>query len=567
MVRRAKEATMPRRAYSYIRYSSAKQRKGRSAKRQREWAPAVCKAEGWLLDESARMTDDGVSAFRGRNGDTGALAAFLADVEVGIVPRGSVLLVESLDRLSREEVDEAWELWRKLLKAGISIKTREPDRFYDASAKFDMFTMLEVLFIFARAHEESATRSMRIGDIWQERRRAAREDKRPRGKRCPCWLEVRDGRYVKRPGPCNTIRAIYDQVLAGLGRRRLLRWLQERQERYPPFGTSGKWVASFLDRLLTDRAALGEYQPKRRAENGRFFNDGPPIAGYYPAVVSEEDWLRVQAGGTGRRRAAGRPAVGALNLFTGICFHARYGCPVSLAKSKPRGGQVYSYLQVDDDNRGGTGQGRGDLAWRYDHFEAGVLEAVEELQLRDVLPPGPEADAREKRLAELTHRMVALDQRAKLLKHRAEDPAASDQEAEDALDSLATVRQQHKEAAAESARLKLESDAGRGEGLSQLQSLLSLWREAQGTDQEGPLGERIKGALRRVVDSLWVLPQRLARERTVLHVQVYLRSGQRRYLQIRPSSLPPGCTLWQLEESDFRKGDIGDAAGKAPVLA
>ena len=44
--------------------------------------------------------DLGVSAFRSKNSKTGALRAFLKAVEEGDIPRGSFLLVESLDRLT-----------------------------------------------------------------------------------------------------------------------------------------------------------------------------------------------------------------------------------------------------------------------------------------------------------------------------------------------------------------------------------------------------------------------------------------------------------------------------------
>src|SRR5436305_1765840 len=86
--RRNRNSTVPRRstgmkaktktAFSYIRFSDRKQAKGDSLRRQLEWGPALCASKGWALDDGLKLQDLGVSAFRGKNAATGALAAFRA---------------------------------------------------------------------------------------------------------------------------------------------------------------------------------------------------------------------------------------------------------------------------------------------------------------------------------------------------------------------------------------------------------------------------------------------------------------------------------------------------------
>src|SRR5262245_49272109 len=99
-----------RRAYSYIRFSKRVQANGDSLRRQLEGTQAYCDRKGLLLDDGLRLHDLGVSAYRGKNADVGALATFLEAVRIGRVPKGSVLIIESLDRLSRSEIDDAFEL-------------------------------------------------------------------------------------------------------------------------------------------------------------------------------------------------------------------------------------------------------------------------------------------------------------------------------------------------------------------------------------------------------------------------------------------------------------------------
>ena len=92
------------RAYSYLRFSTTEQLKGDSLRRQTQAARAYADTHGLDLDEALTFRDLGVSAFKGKNVAEGALGAFLQAVDAGRVPPGSWLLVENLDRLSRDKV-------------------------------------------------------------------------------------------------------------------------------------------------------------------------------------------------------------------------------------------------------------------------------------------------------------------------------------------------------------------------------------------------------------------------------------------------------------------------------
>jgi hypothetical protein len=60
-------------AYLYARFSSAKQAKGSSIRRQLRWAKDWCKRNEMTLDESKDWSDKGCSAFESRNAKTGGL--------------------------------------------------------------------------------------------------------------------------------------------------------------------------------------------------------------------------------------------------------------------------------------------------------------------------------------------------------------------------------------------------------------------------------------------------------------------------------------------------------------
>src|ERR1700747_3247772 len=95
------------RCYSYLRFSTPEQRKGDSLRRQTVAAEEYAKRHGLALDTELNLRDLGISAFRGNNVAVGALGAFLKAIRDGLVPKGSLLLVESLDRVSRQTARKA----------------------------------------------------------------------------------------------------------------------------------------------------------------------------------------------------------------------------------------------------------------------------------------------------------------------------------------------------------------------------------------------------------------------------------------------------------------------------
>src|ERR1700739_3092496 len=105
------------RAFSYVRFSTPQQKLANSLRRQVERTAAYCAEHGLTLDESLR--DEGLSGYHGVHRKRGALGRFLARVKAGEIERGSVLVVEAFDRMSRQTPREAQEQFLSLINAGI----------------------------------------------------------------------------------------------------------------------------------------------------------------------------------------------------------------------------------------------------------------------------------------------------------------------------------------------------------------------------------------------------------------------------------------------------------------
>lgn len=102
--------------YSYVRFSSVKQREGNSLERQQDTALKIAARYNLELDTTA-FHDLGMSAFKGKNAHEGKLSEFIKQIGVK-VPVGSWLVVENLDRISRDDARALWIYSRAYLARG-----------------------------------------------------------------------------------------------------------------------------------------------------------------------------------------------------------------------------------------------------------------------------------------------------------------------------------------------------------------------------------------------------------------------------------------------------------------
>ncbi|HEY7153509.1 MAG TPA: recombinase family protein [Gemmataceae bacterium] len=400
---------MPRRAYSYLRFSHPKQASGDSVRRQEEWTEQLCRRHSWYLDDTLRFADKGRSAFRG---GLKALGQFRDLVRRGRIAPGSVLVVELLDRLSREEVDDAYDIFREIIRAGVWIATREPERIYSRKTSGNMLELLEPLFIFARAHDESRAKSMRIREVWVHQHRKAREEKKPIQSRPPWWLTKGPHGYELIPEHAEAIRLMRSLCLSGHGYMQIAGELARRGFRPP----GREWCIETIRNTLKSRRTLGEHQPGHKVK-GRLVPDGPPIQGYYPAIFTEEEREAALTAIQRRdRKRPGRPAKDCANLFTGLVHDAISRLPMSKCSARPeRGGKKYNSLMCRN-----AYYGRAVCRVPYEPrrgqpgFEDCVLDTLAMLRPQDVLDEVSRSDEREHRIEALTKRVTALSRSSKV---------------------------------------------------------------------------------------------------------------------------------------------------------
>jgi len=287
-------------AYSYLRFSTPEQVAGDSFRRQTSMAREYADRTGLELDDKLTFRDLGVSAFWGKNAEAGRLADFLAAVEAGVVAQGSFLLVEALDRISRQSARKALRVLEEICDAGVTVVTLTDNRVYTVeSLAGDPTALLMSLLIFIRANEESSTKARRLKSAWSSKRSRAGSD--PMTSRCPGWLRLKRvslkdrGEWEVIPERAAVVQGVFREALEGRGQHAITAGFN--REGVPVFGSGEYWHRPFIARLLNSPAVVGTFVPHSTEHEGgkRIRKPLEPVPGYFPAVVDLETFQRVQA--------------------------------------------------------------------------------------------------------------------------------------------------------------------------------------------------------------------------------------------------------------------------------
>jgi hypothetical protein len=475
-------------AHLYARISHPDQRKGGGLERQTSNdAAGFCQQYGFDLGKRVRV-DDGVSAFKGLNATPEhELGKFLADARRNIIQPGDCLLLENYDRLSRQGPWIAIGLVTELRQLGIHVGRLDRMKLLRCDSE-DMGEFFEASIEFMRGHSESSTKSDRNKKAWIQKRQAAEASGAIITHRLPAWIEDKDGKLCLIEGPARTVKLVFSLAIAGYGHQSIVKRLIA--DNVPPIGHSGRWARSYVNKVLNDRRVLGEIQPRNIDREPI----GEPIPGYFPAVISEQEFFAARAGASQRRLKRGRNGK-IVNVFKGLLNNARDGDSYFVTTAftpRTRGGKGPGDRVLKNM---GSVQGRAKcFTFPFSTFESAVLSCLHEIDPHDILNgnSGPDDtlalrgqfDAVEDELAEVAAFMSANGFSQTLGKRITELEAHKDQLAA----KLALAR--------EKAAHPLSESWG------EAKTLLSRMIAA---DSSEDVRLRLRSTLRRIVESVWLL--------------------------------------------------------------
>lgn len=489
-------------AYSYIRWSRPEQANGDSLRRQIEVTEEWCGRNGVQLDKSLSFKDAGVSAFHGGNRedpDRHALALFLQMVKDGRVRPDSYIVIENLDRLSRENVRTAVKLFLDLLDCRINIVTTTPERVFKHDTQ-DMTDIIIAVVELSRGNSESKLKSERCGRAWADLKRKAAADKKPITHIVPAWVKVDDGAFRLVPEKADAVRRIYALAREGFGISAIVKKLN--RDAVPPISEGkrrGKhWSVSYVALILKTRATVGEYHPHRgkpvRGNPKARTPDGDPIPGFFPAVLTEDEWHATRAAVESRRKAVGRRA-STVNVFLNLLTDARTGTPMHLmshrgrTKTNPGGGMP---VVCPSDFKLGKSAF---CSFPLPVLEAAVFGELREVDPRAILPANRAGDE----VMTLSGRLSELDQRMGVIKSRLAGDAA---DCEPLIDVLRSMDADRRDVANRLAEARQRAASPLTEAWGETRSLLDALNASKDKDAART---RLRAALRRITSDIRIL--------------------------------------------------------------
>lgn len=278
-------------AIAYLRFSSPSQGDGNSLKRQKKLIDEWLKFHPEYQLDDTTYEDLGLSAFKGKHADSGAFADFMDALNHGLIAAGTVLLIESLDRLSREKIGDATERLKRILICDVDVVTLCDNTHYTKESLNDPYAIIKAILIAQRANEESEIKSSRVKDSWRRKREDAEKTGAIMTRACPRWLKVSDDRksFEVIEENVNTITKIFSLRKENASLHRITKYLNDRNIKTLS-GVEGQWHPSSIQKILSNKALIGICTPSYRARNQGLTE----IPNYYPKVLSEESFFEVQ---------------------------------------------------------------------------------------------------------------------------------------------------------------------------------------------------------------------------------------------------------------------------------
>jgi DNA invertase Pin-like site-specific DNA recombinase len=496
--------------FSYLAFSTLQQGEGRSSDRQLSVAETWAEKHGFRLAPERQYCDEGVSRYNGRARMKGALSRFLLLCGTPAVPPGSILIVEDFDRLSRENADDAWELFRCILLADVEIVVVSLDRWFKKESLQRFEDRLLVQACQHRAHQESKTKADRQRDIWADRRKRAARGEGIQTK-LPSWIRRREDDSLEIiPERAETIHLMVRLALEeNLGARRIAHRLTTGPDERPCWLDRGEWDSECVQQILRRPAVWGAYQPMKMNEQRKLVPHGELVRGHYPAVLTEEEAERVRRTMAGRKRDRGRSAKMDRNVLRSLVRDAESGQHLRLKRNAGR-----DYL----DRRW---QGRSQLIMPYHTLENLVLRAVHEWTPEVLVSAdqGDRVDQRKALLAEL--KQIDADRSA--IEDELSRPGRAASTAAIFARQLDTLEVRETEVKEELANVQGGKSVS-PLALKECQSL-ALTLASLPEDEKPAYRRKLNGRLREVIEGVWVYRRRITARTGEIIVQIWPRVG------------------------------------------
>jgi DNA invertase Pin-like site-specific DNA recombinase len=303
----------PKLCFSYIRFSSKKQELGSSLDRQEPIVEKVAKDKGWVYEPKFNAKDLGVSAFKGDNRKT--LESIVECANKGIIPQGSVMVLEALDRATRLSVDEAQDLIKLILRSGIEIYTDSNSRHLTKASLNDITSVIITVVELDAAFQYSKKLSDRSRGGFKKLLRNALAGKKVYfGGSMPSYIKgEKDGEWVIDKKKRELVKRIFNEYLMGKSKSGIAKQLNVefvKGEGTPSLSRSNAkyWTSANIAIILKNSSYTGDY-----------VYQGVNLKDYLPQLISKKDFEKIQyLIRKNTKRRGGSPKGNVSSIFHGV---------------------------------------------------------------------------------------------------------------------------------------------------------------------------------------------------------------------------------------------------------
>lgn len=282
--------------YSYSRFSRMKQKDGDSIRRQAMYAEKIAKEYNLTINEDLVFSDHGKSAFHADHKKNGMYGVFLEAVKNGNVAKGSVLIVESFDRLSRQHAMRAQTDISALIESDITIITSSDMQVYNKESVYknpgQIFMMAGIMM---RAHNESLEKQKRSlekisGAVmkWKDGNKSISV-----GGANPTWVKRTRNGFVLIDDKAKTVKAICNMFIDGKSMNHIAGFLTDNK--IETYGKSSHWRVNTITKILENEALFGQKTVDLGgSEDGVIAPFHAVLDNYFPALISKEEYDLIQ---------------------------------------------------------------------------------------------------------------------------------------------------------------------------------------------------------------------------------------------------------------------------------
>lgn len=317
-----------KKAYIYSRISSKRQTTGNGLDRQADIALTYCYRNKLEVQE---QVFDVASGYHGKQME-GALGIFLDAVKAKVVPVGSVLVIESLDRLGREHTMDALPRFIEIVNAGIEIREISTDTRYTREETHKLHLAIAIM---ERAHNESLMKSRRALAAREALiKRASEGQDVVLNKYTPAWIDIIDGKLTLNEHAV-TVKRIFDLYLAGNGCNTISKMFRQEDVPFiePKRNNRMKrlqgWTPARVVNVLNSPSCYGTYHAFRGKTKAEIEN-------YFPSCINQATYQKAQLIKQAKDKAKNK-AENIRSVLSGSlrcsCCHGTYECITSKWKT------------------------------------------------------------------------------------------------------------------------------------------------------------------------------------------------------------------------------------------